>query len=167
MRDACYWIDRLGLQRHPEGGWYGEVYRATEPILPAGLPPRYEGPRAAGTAIYFMLAGEDFSAFHRLQSDEIWHFYAGCSLTIHRIDPQGVATQAVLGPDAERGQQFQVVIPHGYWFAAVLDTPGAYCLMGCTVAPGFDFRDFELGARDVLVRQFPQHADLIRQLTRK
>lgn len=158
-------IDRLGLVRHPEGGWYRETYRSAEQIPVPALPDRYDGARAYSTAIYFLLEQGDFSALHRIKSDEIWHYYAGAAVTIHLITPGGTISSLQLGPDLEHGQQFQILLPAGCWFGAEPAGEG-FSLMGCTVAPGFHFSDFELADRQRLLQQYPQHADLITRLTR-
>jgi predicted cupin superfamily sugar epimerase len=159
-------IAALNLQPHPEGGWYRETYRATETIAPAGLPERFVGPRSVATAIYFLLTSESFSALHRIRSDEQWHFYSGSPLTVHVIHPDGRYAPIKLGQDLALGETFQAVVPHGCWFGATVDAPGSYALVGCSVAPGFDFADFEMADGDLLSKEFPQHKALIRQLTR-
>jgi len=159
-------IARLALKRHPEGGYYKETYRSSD-ILPAdALPGRYTGPRAAGTAILFLLEHGDFSAWHRLSSDEIWHFYLGSSLTLHGIDKAGAYARTRLGPHIGRDERCQRVVRAGHWFAAQIEEPAAFALVGCTVAPGFDFADFELADRAALARQYPEHKTIIEQLTR-
>ena len=165
MHRADYWIERLNLVPHPEGGYFRESYRAGEELPAEALPPRYGGARALATAIYFLLPGTDFSALHRLRSDELWHFYAGSPLTVHVISPGG-HTPWRLGPDFERGERFQALAPAGSWFGAELDDREGYALVGCTVAPGFDFADFELGKRDELLRAFPHLAGIVTRLTR-
>jgi hypothetical protein len=122
--------------------------------------------RSFSTAIFFLLAGEDFSAFHRIKQDEIWHFYDGATLVVHVIDPQGAYTALKLGRDADRGEALQAIVPAGCVFGAALADTRAYALAGCTVAPGFDFADFELGERVRLLRAYPQHRRLIEELTR-
>lgn len=161
-----YWIEQLGLEPHPEGGYFCETYRAKEAIPEEGLPGRFTGARPFSTAIYFLLPAGQFSAFHRIQSDEMWHFYAGSALSLYIIDPTGRCERLKLGACPEQGQQFQLVAPAGCWFAASVDTPGTFALVGCTVAPGFDFADFELAERQALVEKYPQHAEIITQLTR-
>ena len=165
MTDAERWIRDLRLQRHPEGGWFREVYRADETIPRRCLPPRFEADRSHSTAIYFLLEGEDFSALHRLKQDELWHFYDGDRLTIHMIDPGGRHNTAMLGRHCDGGQRPMAVVKGGWWFGATAE-PESYALVGCTVAPGFDFDDFESPRRDQLLDKFPQHATLIRRLTR-
>jgi predicted cupin superfamily sugar epimerase len=166
-RDAAYWITSLDLARHPEGGYYRETYRSDENIAPGALPDRFgEGGRSFCTAIYFLLAGDDFSAFHRLKSDELWHFHAGSTLTIHILDGEGNYSREKLGGGGDDGEAFQVVIRAGSWFGATLEEKDSFALVGCTVAPGFDFRDFEMGERSGLLRAYPQHRYIIEGLTR-
>ncbi|MGD0586800.1 MAG: cupin domain-containing protein [Oryzomonas sp.] len=165
-RTAAYWIERLHLTRHPEGGWFRETYRAAEAIPEAGLPTRFQGERAFSTAIQFLLERDDCSALHRLKSDEMWHFYDGSPLTVHLITQNGEYRPILLGRDPEQGEQLQAVAPAGCWFGADLADSGDFALMGCTVAPGFDFTDFEMGKRSKLAELFPQHEALIRRLTR-
>jgi predicted cupin superfamily sugar epimerase len=160
-------IRLLGLARHPEGGWYRESYRSAEKVASMGLPPRFGGERAFSTAIYFLLERGDFSSLHRLKSDEVWHFYCGSSLTVRTISPAGEVHSFVLGSDLTRGEVFQEVVPAGFWFGAEVTGEGPYSLVGCTVAPGFDFADFELGSRAELLEMWPAHSGLIRGLTRE
>lgn len=164
MKSADYWIDKLELVRHPEGGFYRETYRSEEKI-PSGLPGRYEGERSFSTSIYFLLKSGQYSAFHRIQSDEIWHFYSGSSATVYMISPDGTLSKRVVGSEAENGEVFQLCIPRGTWFGAEVNAPDSYSLVGCTVAPGFDFRDFEMGNRADLVKHFPWIRDLIMRLS--
>ncbi|MEW4569582.1 cupin domain-containing protein [Tautonia sp. JC769] len=166
MKDATYWIDRLGLQPHPEGGYFRETYRAQDTIEAGAVGGRFAGPRSTSTSIYFLLTAESFSSLHRMKSDEVWNFHAGSSLTVHVIDPGGAYQSHRVGLDLEAGQEPQAVVSAGAWFGASVDEPGGYALVGCTVAPGFDFADFELADREMLAREFPQHEKLIRRLTR-
>lgn len=156
----------MGLCPHPEGGWYKEVYRSEESIDAAGLPERFGGSRSFATSIYFLLAGDNFSAFHRIKSDELWHFYAGDGLTVQIIAPDGEQSAIRLGSRPEAGETFQGVVPAGSWFAAE-PKDGGYGRVGCTVAPGFDFTDFEMADREQLTAEFPQHAELIERMTRE
>ncbi len=152
---------------HPEGGFYAETYRATESIPKAALPDRFSGDRSYSTGIYFLLESDNFSAFHRIQSDEMWHFYAGNPLEIFVINPVNGDLQVIrLGSDPDRDESFQAVVPAGSWFGSRPASGSEYCLVGCTVAPGFDFLDFEMAERESLLRDFPQHALLITELTR-
>jgi hypothetical protein len=165
MEAAQQWIQRLNLDPHPEGGFYRQTYRAAL-TLPQSALPRHTGDRAASTAIYFLLAGDQFSALHRLRSDEVWHFYAGSSLIVHVIEPGGTYSEIVLGNDAAAGEHFQAVVPAGCWFGSSLRHPNPYALVGCTVAPGFDFADFEMANRAELIAHYPQHRAMIERLTR-
>lgn len=162
---AADWIGRLDLQAHPEGGFYRESYRAAASFagevnegFPAG--------RSHGTAIYFLLERGNFSAFHRIRSDELWHFYDGDGLDIHVIDPDGRYRCLRLGLDIENGQLPQAVVPAGCWFASEVAGQGSFALVGCTVAPGFDFADFELGTARQLSSLFPGYQPLVRRMTR-
>ncbi|MEM6428419.1 MAG: cupin domain-containing protein [Deinococcota bacterium] len=169
------WISALDLHPHPEGGHYKQVYRATQIISQANLPASFAGDRAAATAIYFLLKEGEISAFHRLQADELWHFYTGCPLEIHVITLDSQYSRFELGLDLVNGQRPMQVIPGGVWFGACLkpstgqdDATGlaaCFTLIGCTVTPGFDFEDFELAERDTLLQDFPEHHNIIKQLT--
>lgn len=163
--DAAHLIERLGLIRHPEGGWYRETYRSAEMIPAGGLPGRFDGERAFCTAIYFLLGKHDISALHRIKSDEMWHYYAGAALTVHLISPGGEHRSFTMGPDLAGGEAYQAVVPAGCWFGAEVTGSGEYSLVGCTVAPGFDFADFEMGNRSDLLKQFPGHEEIIRRLS--
>jgi uncharacterized protein len=164
-KDAKYWIQKLRLEPHPEGGFYRQTYKA-ELILPRAALPGFSGDRAACTAIYFLLEGENFSAFHRLRSDEIWHFYAGGGLAVHVIAGDGAYSQMLLGGDADAGEQLQVVVKAECWFASEMRDRRSWAVVGCTVAPAFDFEDFEMAKREELARQYPQRREIIRRLTR-
>jgi 4-nitrophenyl phosphatase len=159
---ADAWIARLDLLAHPEGGWYREVYRSSAVLESGALRGKFGGDRAVSTAIYYLLARGRFSAFHRIKSDEVWHLYDGGPVLIHCLSPGGRYECLRLGREAGHPQQ---VVPAGAWFAAELGDEAEYALAGCTVAPGFDFADFELGVRDNLVRLFPEHRGLIARLT--
>lgn len=165
MPDASYWIEHLRLMAHPEGGYFRETYRSKETVSHEALPERYAGARTFSTAIYFLLRGTDVSAFHRIQSDEGWHFYAGTGLTLHILTPEGSYRTVGLGPNSEAGEVFQAFVPAGCWFGATVNNPAGYALVGCTVAPGFDFADFEMATHDILLQHYPEHADLIERLT--
>ena len=178
-QDAQYWIHKLQLSPHPEGGYYRQTYRSDLTIARAGLPPAFPGDRQASTAIYFLLEGKNFSAFHRLRSDEVWHFYAGAPLVVHVISPSGDYSIISLGADPDAGQVLQAVVPAGCWFAShVVENahPPAksagrvgqpsWSLVGCTVSPGFEFEDFELAEREQLANKFPCQRQIIERLTR-
>jgi uncharacterized protein len=165
-KDAQYWIDRLGLIPHPEGGYYRATHKSDLTIARSALPPTFQGNRSASTAIYFLIDGINFSAFHRIASDEVWHFYTGSALIVHVIDPDGSYSELHLGDRFDAGEVFQAVVKAGCWFASRLKDAASYALVGCTVAPGFDFADFELAIRSRLIRDYPSHQRLIEELTR-
>lgn len=152
-------IAALSLKPHPEGGFYAETYRSPETVTARA------GPRSASTAIYFLLPAGAASRFHRIRSDELWHFHLGGPLTVVELSPDGRLTETVLGPAVDRGQKLQHAVPAGAWFGAFPNPGTAFALVGCTVAPGFDFADFELAERAALVREFPAHRAVIERLT--
>lgn len=156
---AAELIRTLSLEPHPEGGFYRETYRSADCLADPGE--RFSGPRSASTGIYYLLQKGDFSAFHRIRSDEMWHFYEGHPLFIHMLDP---VSRAARGIRLGEGLCYQAVVPAGMWFAA--EPEGEYSLVGCTVAPGFDFADFEIGGRSDLMGAFPNCRDLVGRLTR-
>jgi predicted cupin superfamily sugar epimerase len=130
------------------------------------LPPEFRGARSVSTAIYFLLEEQDFSAFHRLRSDEVWHFYVGVRLVVHVIDEEGRYSEILLGSDPERGEVAQAVVKAGSWFASRVRDGQSFALVGCTVAPGFDFEDFELAKREELAQLYPRYRQFIEELTR-
>lgn len=156
-------IKKLDLEKHPEGGYYKEIYRSPEDV---SFSQAFMGKRAFSTSIYFMLRAGNFSAFHRIKQDEIWHFYLGAAIELFVLDKDGQLEKVIIGPDIFSGQHLQYVVKGGNWFASRVLNIQDYSLAGCTVAPGFDFKDFELAKRDMLIEEFPQHKELIRQLTR-
>jgi predicted cupin superfamily sugar epimerase len=164
--NARYWIEKLQLEPHPEGGYFRQTYRSEVVIAREALPAAFTGARTASTAIYFLLEAKNFSAFHRLRSDEVWHFYAGEPLMVHVIDPEGKYSSIRLGRDLDAGEVPQAIVPAGCWFASHVANWRSFAVVGCTVAPGFDFEDFEMGKRQELVARYPQHRVLIEGLTR-
>ena len=159
-------IKQFNLQRHPEGGWYNQTYKSNEFIPGDALPERFKGDRSFSTAIYFLLEQGDFSAFHRIKSDECWHFYSGEPLHIYIIDQSGELNIIMLGNDLENGLAFQYVVPANCWFAS-RPAPGShYCFVGCTVAPGFEFDDFEMANGEELSLLYPNHSSIIKELSR-
>jgi len=166
MITAQQLVKQYGLQPHPEGGWYKETYRSNEYIPANALPSKFGGDRAFSTAIYFLLEHNDFSAFHRIKSDECWHFYAGDPLLIYVIRDDGELDIIQLGSDITKGQLFQYVVPANCWFASRPASDSTFCFVGCTVSPGFDFKDFELGDVNTLSTSYPKHEKLIRELCR-
>lgn len=161
---AEHWREKLGLIKHVEGGAFKEVYRSSISLPQNVLTAEHKGDRAAATSIYFLLEYGEFSAFHRIASDEIWHHYEGGTLCIYEIKESGELIKHLLGTDIDVGEAPQVTIEAGSWFGSRVEEEGSYTLCGCTVAPGFDFADFEL-ASDALAQQYSQHADLIKSLT--
>lgn len=164
--DAQTCIQQLALRPHPEGGYYRETYRshATTVVANNSVPGSAE--RNVCTGILFLLEAGNFSAFHRIASDEMWHFYAGQSIEIVEIEDSGQLFTTRLGPDFLSGDTPQHVVPARRWFASRLAPGGNFALVGCTVAPGFDFADFELASRSELTALYPQHGALIRALSR-
>jgi uncharacterized protein len=190
--EARQWIEHLQLLPHPEGGYFRETYRSVDSIPLSVLPERFgsdrqslyrQAPdqqtselrtfesesalpyRSCCTGIYFLLESHQFSALHRIKSDEMWHFYAGSGLTVYQIRPTGQVAKLRLGKDIGGGETFQGVVEAGCWFGAVVEKPDSYALVGCTVAPGFDFHDFEMAEREQLLQTYPQHRQLIERLT--
>jgi predicted cupin superfamily sugar epimerase len=164
-KNAAYWINRLNLIPHPEGGYFQETYRCPETIKHTHLSEHYSSDRACATAIYFLLEGAQVSKFHRLRSDELWCYHAGSPLTLHVITPDGAARQLLLGQELENDQRPQVLIEHGQWFGARIIQDASYTLVSCIVTPGFDFGDFELATCEQLLSVHPQHQALIELLT--
>lgn len=162
---ASYYVDKFAMQPHPEGGYFAETYRSDELIPKAGLPDRFVGARSFGTAIYFLLESHHISALHRISSDEVWHFYAGGALDIFVIAPTGELILIRLGNKPEEGNVFQAVVPAGCWFGSKPALGTDFSLVGCTVAPGFDFTDFEMASQEELLQEFPQHREVIEMLS--
>jgi uncharacterized protein len=163
-------IDALGLQPHPiEGGFFRETYRATGSIPPADLPAGYrtESTRSFGTAIYYLLTAETFSELHRLPTEEVFHLYLGGPVRMLQLVPHGQGREVLIGADILAGQQPQVVVPPGVWQGSRLEPGVAFALLGATMAPGFDYADYEQGRRDDLMARYPQYTEVIRGLTRR
>jgi predicted cupin superfamily sugar epimerase len=167
MKLAQKIIEFYKLDPHPEGGWYKECYRSDEYISAKNLPNRFGGNRFFSTAIYFLLEQGNFSAFHRIKSDECWHFYSGKRLIIYIIHLNGELETIFLGQNYENGERFQFVVPANCWFASIPAPDTEFSFVGCTVSPGFDFNDFELANTSDLTNSFPQHSELIRSLCRQ
>ena len=163
--NANYFINRLQLQTHPEGGFFREIYRSGEKIASEGLPKRFGGDRNFSTAIYYLLRQGEHSLFHRIKSDECWHFYAGETLLIHIIEPGGKYYCIKLGSNIFLGETFQYVVPAEAWFAAEPSPESEFSLCGCTVAPGFDFADFEMAEKAELLTAFPHCKEIISRLS--
>jgi hypothetical protein len=150
-----------------EGGYFSEFFRSPETLTQSALPERYKSSKSTMTSIFYLLEPGTFSAFHRLQSDEIYHFYLGDPVDLVLLNMDGSLTNVTLGSDIYAGHQLQYAVPKGVWQGSALMPGGQYALMGCTVAPGFDPDDYEHGHWETLLRQYPAHHALIMKLTKK
>lgn len=164
-------VEHFHMARIPqEGPWFTVTHVSTDRLDGAALPARYDGKgRAAGSVIYALETRADFSALHRLKTDETWHFYGGAPLELLLLHPDGHGETVILGPDVLRGQHPQFTVPRGVWQGsapAANAGPEAYALFGCTLAPAFDYGDFEIGYRDELIRAYPKFVEPITRLTR-
>lgn len=167
MQKAEFWIDKLKLTPHPEGGYFRETYRSRDSysFTKNNL---FNGPRSYATAIHYLLRSTDCSKLHRIHSDELWFFHAGDPLTVHVFPETGKPRSLLLGYSPEEQQVLQTWVPAGAWFGACLEYTTAadrYALVSCVVAPGFDFKDFSFADRDLLQQQFPQYVHIIERLT--
>ena len=160
-------VKKYEMLPHPEGGWYKETYRSSELINGNALPERFSEGRSFSTAIYFLMENGNFSGFHRIKSDECWHFYAGQTLLVYVINNAGNLDIIRLGNNIELGECFQYVVPANCWFASRPANESEFSFVGCTVAPGFDFADFELAVADNLTLEYPQHKSIIDSLCRQ
>ncbi|HZM11304.1 MAG TPA: cupin domain-containing protein [Candidatus Limnocylindrales bacterium] len=157
------------LQLQPlaiEGGFFRETYRSRWNVAAEYLPDGIRGPRSIGTAIYYMITPETFSALHRLPGSEIFHFYLGDPAIMLQLLPDGSSRTITLGSDLAGGQQPQVVVRGGVWQGCKLASGGKFALMGTTMSPGFDYADYETGVRDELIAQYPGAAENIREYTK-
>lgn len=165
-------VRALELSPHPEGGFYREIYRSTETVTRESLPARFGGPRAFSTAIYFLVPAGTFSALHVIASDECWHHYEGDPLRVVTLDEAGAREDFVLGKSLDRAERPFAMVPAGRVFGSFSEAPNdgrtsvGYSLVGCTVSPGFDFADFRMESREVLLGKFPAHRDIVNALTR-
>ncbi|AUM94632.1 TPA: cupin domain-containing protein [Clostridium botulinum] len=165
MKDANYFIEKLDMTAHPEGGYYKESFISAENITDSDLTTTFEDKRILWTSIYFLLRNGEVSNFHRLKSDEMWYYHSGSPLTIYMITPEGELITEQLGLDIEKGEKPQVLVPKNYIFGSAMNNKG-YALVGCMVSPGFEFRDFELFERDTLLNLYPKYKETIEKLTR-
>lgn len=163
MQTALYYIEKLQLLPHPEGGYFKEVFRDQKEYPPHGS---FSGPRNYATSIYYLLEKNDFSSFHRIKSNETWHHYDGGCVLIHYFENHQLITKK-LGKRLEKGELPQLTIPKSTWFAAEPAPECVYALMGCTVAPGFDFEDFEMAKMEDLEEYLSTHPSTISRLIRK
>lgn len=159
---ASYWIKNLGLLPHPEGGFFKETYRCQDQIKVQGS----EAMRNISTAIYFLLEDKNKSHFHRIKSDELWFHHEGNALEILLLDSSELKIIS-LGKGLEKGESLQAIIPAGKWFAARVKDGKGFALVSCTVAPGFDFQDFELADLNDLLKEYPRYEKDIREMTLK
>ncbi|GIP59846.1 cupin domain-containing protein [Paenibacillus sp. FSL W8-0186] len=162
--NAQYYISKLGLLPHPEGGYYKRTFESEEQTSDQELSVEFEGKRKLYTSIYFLLGSDDISHFHRLKSDELWYYHAGSPLTVHVIDEDGVYKEYKLGIDLENGEVPQVLVPKNSIFGSSVKDEDTFSLVGCMVSPGFEFQDFELFTQDELLAKYPQHQDIIMKL---
>jgi len=159
-----YWISKLNLLAHPEGGYYRRTYQSKEQISDQELSVEFNGPRFLYTSIYFLLQSKDVSHFHRLKSDECWYFHAGSPLTIHVIHEDGTYEEVKLGTNLENNETLQYVVPKNSIFGSSVLEPDTFSLVGCMVSPGFDFQDFELFTQQELLTQYPEHHEVIKKI---
>lgn len=146
-------VEKYQMQAHPEGGFFAETYRSELEFDTA------RGKRSASTAILFLITRDSISHLHRLTSDEGWHFHLGDPLRLVQITKSGELIETIMGPEISKDQKLQHIVPAGDWFAST--SLGEYSLVGCTVSPGFDFQDFEMGKKEDLQKEFPGHKNLI------
>jgi uncharacterized protein len=174
-KNARYWIRKLGLVQHPEGGFYRETYRSDitmgiqiDSVNKEHNEPVQSGARSIASSIYYLLEGKQVSFFHKLNNaDEIWHFYTGSSLTIYSInETKRMINDSKLGDDLENGQELEILIRRGSWFGAKVNDVSSYSLVGCTVFPAFRFEDFQLADRKSLAAMYPAYKDIIEMLTK-
>lgn len=159
-------VKELELLPHPEGGFYKETYRSKGVISNSCLSPDFKGDRNMATGIYFLIEKGNFSALHKIKSDETWHFYYGDALEVIEINEHGKLTTTQIGNNLQNGETFQYTVKANTWFGSRVSSNGNFSLVGCTVYPGFDFNDFELADRDILINTFPHLKNLITELTR-
>lgn len=160
---AEYWIQNLGLEAHPEGGFFKSTYDS-KTLLSDNDVVGEGKTRRLYTSIYFLLRSEDISHFHRLKSDELWYYHGGSSLTVHVIDGDGEYKEYKLGLKLKKGEVPQLLVPKNSIFGSSVMEEGTFSLVGCMVSPGFDFEDFELFTQDDLLEIYPQHEQIIKKL---
>lgn len=155
-------VQHFNMLPHPEGGYYRETYRSNSITYFNDL----QGKRNNSTGIYFLIEKENFSAFHKIKSDEMWHFYHGDALEVIELHQNGELIKTRIGNNLNQGETFQYTVKANTWFASRVYQNGQFSFVGCTVCPGFDFADFELANQKTLLSEFPQHAEIIKELTR-
>ena len=166
MKNREYWIKNLEMEKHPEGGYYALTYECQHRITDKEIDKAFQGTRSLATSIYFLIHDEDVSNFHKLESDEMWYYHDGSPLVIAVITPNGDYVEHRLGLDIKNGETPQVLVPAGSIFGSFIKGNSGYSLVGCMVSYGFDFNDFELFDRKVLLKEYPQYESIICKLTR-
>ena len=162
--NASSLIHHFKMLPHPEGGCYVQTYKS-EGCIPGKALPEGWGTHAFSTGILFLLRQGEYSHLHRIRQDEMWHFYLGGPLRLALLAPDGAYSEIILGPNVLAGQHVQYVVPSGVWFGATPCSESAFSFVGCTVAPGFEFADFELAERTTLLRAFPEQAKAISEFS--
>ena len=163
LKSAASWIRKLDLKPHPEGGYYSELYRSKLEVTRVSS--TLAGNYNAFTSIYYLLEGNDFSSFHRLSSDEIWYFHKGVPLLIHMIDENGNYSSQELSDELTGTLSYMVSA--GVWFASEIPSANGFSLVSCAVAPGFEFSEFEMAEKDVLLKKYPEHSGILSRLCRE
>ena len=164
MNDANYYVTKLGMEPHPEGGFYKRTFESEERTSDQELSVEFEGKRKLYTSIFFLLGSNDISHLHRLKSDELWYYHAGSPLTISVIDENGNYKESKLGINLDEGETPQVLVPKNSIFGSSVRDEDTFSLVGCMVSPGFDFQDFELFTQEELLSKYPQHKEVIMKL---
>ena len=164
MNDANYYVTKLGMEPHPEGGFYKRTFESEERTSDQELSVEFDGKRKLYTSIFFLLGSNDISHLHRLKSDELWYYHAGSPLTIHVIDENGNYKESKLGINLDEGEIPQILVPKNSIFGSSVRDEDTFSLVGCMVSPGFEFQDFELFSQEELLSQYPQHRDVIMKL---
>jgi uncharacterized protein len=164
LNKVDYWVSKLGMSRHPEGGYFKETFKSEEHISDSELSVNFEGKRKLYTSIYFLLTSDDVSHFHRLKSDELWYYHGGSSLSIHIIDESGEYKEIKLGMNLDAGEIPQVLVKKNSIFGSSVSEKDTCSLVGCMVSPGFEFQDFELFTQEELMKVYPQHKEIIMKL---
>jgi len=163
-QDPQYYITKLGLEAHPEGGYFKRTFQSEELISEKELSVQFEGKRLLYTSIYFLLTSNDVSHFHRLKSDELWYYHGGSPLSVHIIDENGQYTEHKLGLNLDQGEVPQVLVPKNCIFGSSVKDEDTFSLVGCMVSPGFEYQDFEMFTQEELLSKYPKHKEIIMKL---
>ncbi|MDA3838231.1 MAG: cupin domain-containing protein [Candidatus Delongbacteria bacterium] len=164
MYTAEYFIDKLKMESHVEGGYSKEVYKNAHTITDGSYKIEFEDERSLSSTIHFLLKSGQVSKFHKLKFDEIWFYHYGCPIIVHMIDERGIYTQMKLGLNIEAGENVQILIPANVIFGAEPMEKDSFSLVSCMVSPGFDYRDFILYEEEELISSYPKHAKIIHKL---